>query len=275
MAVVGGGVGHPEPLAGRGGGHAGIDGGDDVHEGIEHVVADAGRPRLLDAVPGADLAAPGHGHGQPDEVLLPIGQQRRVVGVSQISDDLCVIVGHARISSKSSDDPHRTEHSATVGRVSHSQRLPQVHLQDIELPVDKPAVAAGAGQHDRAFHHAHDEAGQLRRTFTRCPALRLRGGLEVGLEFPGHLIEAVVEAFAEAVVSVAQGGTEVPDDAAAPGVLPAADHLRDGIQTSKDRSERPVVAHDRERHSIRSSTSRRFSICWSITAKASSSLPLK
>ena len=37
--------------------------------------------RLLDPVARANLASPGHGHGEPDQVLLALGEQRCAVGL--------------------------------------------------------------------------------------------------------------------------------------------------------------------------------------------------
>ena len=49
-------------------------------QGVQHVVVDPRRAGLLDAAPRADLAAPRHGHREPDQVLLAFGQQARSRG---------------------------------------------------------------------------------------------------------------------------------------------------------------------------------------------------
>jgi hypothetical protein len=92
-----------------------------------------------------------------------------------------------------------------------------------ELTGGQLRVAVGAGQHDRAFDDADDVVGELGRFRTRRAALGPRGGSEVWLEFLGHLVEALGESAAEAVVGVAQGSVEVPDDAAAAGVMTVAE----------------------------------------------------
>ena len=163
----------------------------------------------------------------------------------------------------------------TGGRVSFSQSLAQVQLQDVELPGDEPAVAAGAGQHDRAFDDAHDVVGQFRHSGTFLAAAGPRGGTEVRLELLGHLVEALVEAAAEAIMRVTQRCAEVPDDAAASCVLAAAHHHCDRIQATEHRRKWPRIARLGKRLLDPVEQLAAPSICRSITAKARSSLPLK
>ena len=52
--------------------------------------------RLLDAVPGTNLAPAGQGHGQPDKVFLSIGEQRCAMSPTQILNDMRVIIRHVK-----------------------------------------------------------------------------------------------------------------------------------------------------------------------------------
>src|SRR5262245_14115480 len=119
-----GGVGQAERLAGGGGGHTGVDRGNDVHQDVEHIIADTGRPRFFDAIAGADLAPSGHGHGQADEVLLSLGQKRRVVGLAQVSDDLGVVIGHAEAPRNAGNHQSIATELLPSGRASAVTRLP-------------------------------------------------------------------------------------------------------------------------------------------------------
>ena len=77
-------------LAGRGRGHSGVDRGDNADEGVQYLIANSGIACLLDSTPGADLAPARYGHGQPDQVLLPFGQKRCVVGTRARIQTICV-----------------------------------------------------------------------------------------------------------------------------------------------------------------------------------------
>jgi hypothetical protein len=87
----------PKTLASRGRSDPGVDGGHDFHQGVEHFVRDASRSCLLDSAARADLAAPGHRHGETDEVLLAVCEQRSAVRSTQILENHFAFVTHCPV----------------------------------------------------------------------------------------------------------------------------------------------------------------------------------
>src|SRR5262245_6295204 len=96
-------------------------------------------------------------------------------------------------------------------------------FQQGELTGQQLRVAEGAGLHDRSLDQRDDVAGQVAGIWPPRRAQRPYRCLQVGLELLRHLVETLGQTFAKTVVAIAEGRTQVADDAAPLAVLPATD----------------------------------------------------
>ena len=100
----------------------------------------------------------------------------------------------------------------------------------VELAGHHLPIPVRARQHDRTLDDGHDVAGQFPGVHVPCRTQLLEGGVEVWLELPSHLVEALREPPPKPVVRIAERRAEVADDATALPLLSLADHFLNGIE---------------------------------------------
>src|SRR6516164_7845247 len=100
----------------------------------------------------------------------------------------------------------------------------------VELAGHHLSIPVCARHHDRTLHDGHDVASQFPGVHVPCRTRLLHGGVEVWLELPSHLVEALREPLPKPVVRIAERRAEVADDATALPLLSLADQFLNGIE---------------------------------------------
>ena len=81
---------------------AGVDGGDDVHRGIEVFLGNVCFPCVRKAAVHSGIAVPGHGHGEAEKDLLPFAEALDRVGVPIELTEVCLVHGLSPVGARRS-----------------------------------------------------------------------------------------------------------------------------------------------------------------------------